>query len=459
MNSKFRKTVSRGQSRRKSVKKPKRSQLSNRLGMSSAITSDPFWVMVLVIVVLAIFAPMTYHKGLDVGLFSDFDGHNQHVAEMIASRSINDPHFLFHLTTAAVFFLTFEQDIATASIIVVSLCWVALALLLYCLIRDLLVAKRLTPSPVAVGAMTLGLMVCAPINELGPLDGHFYFGYVHITVYHNPTMAFLKPLALAQFFDAARIFRGERAGKWAIARLALLTVLGALAKPSLLICLLPGAVLFAAYSAVRRRPVDYRLLLLGLLVPAVGILAWQYQWAFGAGAEVLFSPFTVYSFYSSMLIPKFVLSILFPLSVLILYRRAVARDVSLVFSWIVFICASLETYLLAESGNRMLHGNFAWSGQIALFILFVTSALFLIEQNPGLLCAREKSIREADSKTANTKNWAAWWSAYRDRLLSAPQMGAAARRSFVIIVCVLAAHVWSGWLWYFVNWLGPRSLW
>ena len=37
----------------------------------------------------------------------------------------------------------------------------------------------------------------------------------------------------------------------------------------------------------------------------------------------------------------------------------------------MFSIGIFQTYFLAESGERMLHANFGWSGQIALFLLIV----------------------------------------------------------------------------------------
>src|SRR5207248_602892 len=97
-------------------------------------------------------------------------------------------------------------------------------------------------------------------------------------------------------------------------------------------------------------------------------------------AGIIFAPLKVYSLYSSWLLPKFILSILFPLTVYLLYFRRATQDFALNLSWLIFLIGSFYAYFLAESGPRFDAGNFGWGAQIALFILFVWSVKFLIRQ-------------------------------------------------------------------------------
>jgi len=46
----------------------------------------------------------------------------------------------------------------------------------------------------------------------------------------------------------------------------------------------------------------------------------------------------------------------------------------------VFLSGAGQLYLFAETGERMYHGNFRWSAQIGLFILFAWSARLLLRQ-------------------------------------------------------------------------------
>jgi hypothetical protein len=60
--------------------------------------------------------------------------------------------------------------------------------------------------------------------------------------------------------------------------------------------------------------------------------------------------------------------------------KSAIRDTSLQLAWLLFFAGACCTYLLAESGPRFLQGNFTWSGQITLFVLFVYSLFFLLKE-------------------------------------------------------------------------------
>jgi len=49
----------------------------------------------------------------------------------------------------------------------------------------------------------------------------------------------------------------------------------------------------------------------------------------------------------------------------------------LMLAWAGFMAGVLQMYLLAESGDRFIQGNFLWGAQIMALILFVASARFL----------------------------------------------------------------------------------
>ena len=98
--------------------------------------------------------------------------------------------------------------------------------------------------------------------------------------------------------------------------------------------------------------------------------------------------------YSGYLLPKFFLSILFPLAVLLFNFRRVVRDNTLMLAWAGFLASVPQMYLLAESGDRFVQGNFLWGAQIMALILFVASARFLWRERlaTGKLPERERTV-------------------------------------------------------------------
>jgi hypothetical protein len=133
---------------------------------------------------------------------------------------------------------------------------------------------------------------------------------------------------------------------------------------------------------LKKKPMDWKMLFLGLIFPTIAILLWQYLFVFGSGEEsnILFAPFLVMSRYSSNLLIKFFLSIAFPFIVTIMYWKESIKDIRIQFGWMGFVIGVIYTYLFAESGWRLTSGNFLYSGVHSLFILFVCCILFLSEK-------------------------------------------------------------------------------
>ena len=72
-------------------------------------------------------------------------------------------------------------------------------------------------------------------------------------------------------------------------------------------------------------------------------------------------------------------AIVFPVVCYIAWWPAAKSRVRLNLAWLAFIAGLFLTYFVAET-KRTRHGNFLWSAQLALFVLFVESAIFCIER-------------------------------------------------------------------------------
>ena len=85
--------------------------------------------------------------------------------------------------------------------------------------------------------------------------------------------------------------------------------------------------------------------------------------------------------YANHLGTKFVLSLLFPVGVYVLYFREARTSLRLNLSWLAFLVGASFTYLVAEK-KRVLDGNFTWGAQVALFVLFVESVALVVRSTP-----------------------------------------------------------------------------
>ena len=352
------------------------------------------WLTVLAsILAVLVMAPIVFRLA---GNGADYTIHRNIAVAMKAHLTLYSPHFLLQFLVLALNFLL-PGDIDTAMIVVSLLAYAATAAIVVRLIL------HRTSSPAVALTLTLALLLAASVALLFPLDRHLYRGYIPANVFHNPTMVLLKPLALLSFGYAAAALWPEQGEKThTLIGCALLTVACALAKPNYTVCILPALASVAAKRAAFRSQIDWKLLLLGFVVPACATLVFQYHWTFSdsqipgvlpGSSHIVFAPLAVVRRHSSWLAVKLLLSLLFPLSVLAINFRRAKEDSALLLAWVLFVFGAGMMYLLAESGPRMIHGNMLWSAQIAVFILFVQSAAHISAYFGGALTTAPRGER------------------------------------------------------------------
>src|SRR5262249_37202215 len=192
----------------------------------------------------------------------------------------------------------------------------------------------------------------------------------------------LKPLALLSFAVTLRALErtaASRAGWELIVAASAAGALSALAKPSWLLCFLPGLALTLVFDArLRTRPPAWHVVG-AVLVTGLAILAWQYVFLYGQGGAggISFTP-QKYSAYGRLAPVKLILSIAYPASVLLVFWKELRRSLLLALPWTTFGVSLVLAYGFSEIGSRAGHDNFGWSAQIALFVLFVASTVAMV---------------------------------------------------------------------------------
>ncbi len=294
------------------------------------------------------------------------------------------PQFLFHVLVI-IFYRTIPGvSILYAGSLLAVIYYIALVAIIFILIYPLL--KTLTPllRLTCAVALALTLVLVGPINLVD--TSNLYFGYIPSNSYHNPTIALLKPFALLLFLYACRAYSDGRKSSLHIIVCALISALGTMAKPSYAIVIIPVLGLLTVVHWWRRQPINWMLLIAGIGLPIAIVLIWQQNYYHDSSmGGFIFAPFAVMSSYSpTNLLPKLLLSIAFPCAVLVFYCRSALKDTAMQVSWLGFLVGAIYTYFLGESAT-LLDGNFTWSGQVSIFILFVASTLFLVKQNAVLV--------------------------------------------------------------------------
>ena len=341
------------------------------------------WKVILVIMLVTgvACAPIYYHR-IVVPVDTDYGSHVLFTQEMLDGQGLSllsISHPVLQLVLAAMHLASGGILGLYASLMVLQvLVQIAIALILYFSFGkgdykhwDWLRA-----------GVAVSLTFVAPVMLLAFQDGHFYYGYIGLANYHNPTIHLLKPFALLSLFYAFRAVNGEYSSRGSIVIAALLVILSAGIKPNYLFAILPALALVIGIRWLQRRSLDWKMLIFGFYLPGLAILLVQWLIVFSgnSGEGVIFAPFQVESHYSQNLLIKFFLSALFPLLILFIARRKLLTDSYLLVGWTGFLAGAAQFYLLALGGAYMYAGDFRWSGQIMLFLLFAVTARWVLKE-------------------------------------------------------------------------------
>lgn len=226
--------------------------------------------------------------------------------------------------------------------------------------------------------LTLTVMLVSSINLFTWGQQNLYLGYLTANTYQNPTVLLAKPFGVLLFVLGLSIFSECPSSRKKLLLAGCIALFGTFAKPNYPMALLPVLALVTVYNYVKKQPVNWKLLGT-IFLPVIAALAFQlFFYQSDQTGSFDFAPLKVMSFYTpdGQFIPRFFLSIAFPLAVYLLYYSISHKNFELNLAWLVFVVALGYAYLLAE--KRWQDGNFTWASQIALFILFAVSLRFLL---------------------------------------------------------------------------------
>ncbi len=227
--------------------------------------------------------------------------------------------------------------------------------------------------------LDIGLLVLTALY-MPWFNREVYLGQSSPTIWHNPTNMAVKPVTLLAFLYFLKMY-GERLETKARAFVgfSLLLLLSCFVKPSFLQGFLPAVVLFLLVELIRTRGESFlfSLKMAGAFVPSGLYFAFQYMSVFGEGAGrgIGIAPFAVMRLDTAHPGISILQAVAFPLFVLaVLGWKHLREDIPLLFSVIFYLVSLLEFILLIEV-TEPASGNFEWALQLAMFTLFVMTAV------------------------------------------------------------------------------------
>jgi len=311
----------------------------------------------------------------------DFPFHLEAARQFAATGAVTVPHFLLQVLLGAVVATGWFTSAASAGVVFFCVLYAGTAGVICWY-----VARGSNGNGGLLGSviLTMAVLMSAPIlpREEPSL---YLIGYFPANAYHNPTMLLAKPLLVWALMCA--IAAVTRLGRPAVREILVLTtpvVLLGLAKPNYLGCLVPVLVARGSLATALRRTVSWRRII-AVCAAAVATLAASYllyrsdEMGFQSG--VIFAPLAVIRLYAPAdpltIARSLAASLAFPLAVTVLWPRDAMRDVGMRLAWGGTLVGLFFSYFLAEGDGRLDHGNFLWTGQMAVFVLFVAAATFV----------------------------------------------------------------------------------
>jgi hypothetical protein len=203
-----------------------------------------------------------------------------------------------------------------------------------------------------------------------------YLGQIPANVWHNSTIVFLMPFAVALFGLAVRYLRTADAGlvKWMI----VLIVFNVLVKPSLMFCFIPIFPIAALLRFGWGTPPFWRAV--GVTAAAGLAVLLQYLYIYvvkpeGTGMQndgsIALAPLDVWHAYTKSVWLALLASYVFPLVALAAGGRRVAGNLGVQFALAMTVVGVIEFAVLKETGSREFDGNFLWQAIVTTYLLFL----------------------------------------------------------------------------------------
>lgn len=317
----------------------------------------------------------------------DYSAHH-HFAIVIENgkqAQLRIPHVLYHVVLVVIKNTANIEDSRTISVFLAALFRALLGVGLFVAIKYS-IPKRLPNTLVAV--ITILLLWISPIYFW--YNPPTFIGYINSLPYHNPTQNLMLVFVIPASLIALRAilpqpFKSLNRRIFFVLFSLLIILSLSLSKPSYSIALLPALGLLVLYRSLRRLPVDWALLIVGIGAPVAFMLAVQYVVTYTETERFAIAVgwlefFRYRELEDSVVFARLALSVVFPVVVYALHCKAAWKDSYLNLAWLVFGVSLIWSYLLYEQGDRIGDGNFVWSAYAALFVLMFSTVLFLIKQ-------------------------------------------------------------------------------
>ena len=213
---------------------------------------------------------------------------------------------------------------------------------------------------------------------------HVYLGNIAPNQWHNSTLILAMPFNLFLFYFSVKNIHSVKLSTYFI--IAALSVISILCKPNYAMAFLP--VLCTTILILNRDKWLSAFAKCAIVaLPSLVVLSYQWYYTFihgnllTPGAKTVIAPFFVWSRYSPHIPLSLLLSIAFPLTILLFFYKKL--DLYLKLGWMSFLVSLSFAIVFAEQPNWGA-GNYFWGAIAANYVLFLFSLNLLLKQSSGL---------------------------------------------------------------------------
>ena len=210
-----------------------------------------------------------------------------------------------------------------------------------------------------------------------------YIGYQSASIWHNSTYICMKLcgiLVLILYLRLEEKYRnGFSAKEWL--SLAGAFILVNAVKPNISLVFLPVMALYLLWDLFRKVPFT-RIFFFGMtVIPSLLVVIWQNAVLFGGetGNNIEIRYGYTLTLHGTHPKATLLLSVAFPLFVLLFLWKELFRDKWYLMSWLVWGVALVQVTFLSESGTRARDGNFMWGYSFGIFLITLWSVIKLLE--------------------------------------------------------------------------------
>jgi len=232
--------------------------------------------------------------------------------------------------------------------------------------------------------MSVLLHVVQPVF-LPFFNERLFYGQFGGNPWHNPTYLVMRPFVLAFILQLLKKVKYSNLA-------AGLLLCATLIKPSFTMIFIPFSFAFLLYSFWQGKYRNKSISLIVLCIPSILVMAFLYLLKYAdkgiattaEPAHILLAPFGVWNLYTKSVIISTLLALLFPALYATIIRVYTIRGY-LLSTMLLYLIAFAIAAGFAESGRYFIHGNFFWSYDIAIYLVFVYFAALYIKYRSTML--------------------------------------------------------------------------